>query len=259
MDLSAVDVQQKTFRERFRGYDPDDVEDFLDRVVETLRGYEVKVRQQQEELEGLKSEIAGSKEAEEAIKRTYITAQRTSQEMINEAQQKADRILEKAGSEVEASQQQAKSETSRAVQAAKAEAEGIRKAAREEAEKSRRDAQGEQEALRHRIAQLRTTVSDIQGRMAEFAQNAAVELEAIGAAIDLEAESVQAVTGSTQPPPRPVDTREKPAPAKPEPAGKGQEGAGTEQAQDDPKTTARREAAYLQQPRGQRPWDNRGD
>ncbi|MEE9228319.1 MAG: DivIVA domain-containing protein, partial [Acidimicrobiia bacterium] len=33
MDLTAIDVQQKTFRERFRGFDPDEVEDFLERVV----------------------------------------------------------------------------------------------------------------------------------------------------------------------------------------------------------------------------------
>jgi cell division initiation protein len=96
MDLSAIDVQQKTFRERFRGYDPDDVEDFLDRVVETLRGQELKLQQQQEQLDGLSQDLAGTKEAEEAIKRTYITAQRTSQEMVNEASEKATTLLGEA-------------------------------------------------------------------------------------------------------------------------------------------------------------------
>ena len=43
------------------------------------------------------------------------------------------------------------------------------------------------------IAQLRSSVADLQGRMPEFAESAAVELEAIGGAIDLEAESVEVV------------------------------------------------------------------
>lgn len=263
MDLSAIDVQQKTFRERFRGYDPDDVEDFLDRVVETLRGYEVKVRQQQDELEVLKSDVAGSKEAEEAIKRTYITAQRTSQEMITEAQEKADHILEKARTEADAARNDAKSEAGRTIKGAKTEAESILQNARSDADRSRDKAKAEEAALHRRVAQLRTAVSDLQGRMAEFAETAAVELEAIGGAIDLEAESVEAVKAAGKKADAGADT----APEQPAPneeagqTGQGQEARqeGQEQpAPDKAKTTARREAAYLQQPRGQRPWDNPG-
>ena len=56
-------MQQKTFRERFRGFDPDEVEDFLERVVETLRGYELKLRDQNDSLEALRQDLAGTKEA----------------------------------------------------------------------------------------------------------------------------------------------------------------------------------------------------
>lgn len=239
MDLTAIDVQQKTFRERFRGFDPDEVEDFLERVVETLRGNELKLRQQQDELESLKQDLAGTKEAEEAIKRTYITAQRTSQEMVGEAQEKVNRILEKA----------------------KSEAEGMVSAARADAKRTRDDATAEHESLQRRVAQLRTAVTDLQARLKQFAEGAAVELEGLGASIDLETHSIseiletaekQATTGSAEGQPA-----EKAAPAEQPPAEKTAEqteSEATKPVADAPKAEGR-DAAYLKQPRGQRPWE----
>lgn len=245
MDLSAVDVQQKTFRERFRGYDPDDVEDFLDRVVETLRGYEVKLRQQQDDMEKLRNDVEGTKEAEEAIKRTYITAQRTSQEMVNEAQEKANRILDKA----------------------KVDAEASVKEAEEKSKQARADAAIEEEALQRRIAQLRTAVGDLQGRLATFAEEASVELEAIGASIDLETEELAEILdrgsdgdGSE------TQAGERPAGEKQADKSNSSSGPKDQAAEEAPKADTKvadeasdkqkkREAAYLQQPRGQRPWD----
>lgn len=244
MDLTAIDVQQKTFRERFRGFDPDEVEDFLERVVETLRGYELKARQQHGELESLKQDLAGTKEAEEAIKRTYITAQRTSQEMVAEAQEKGSRLLEKA----------------------KSESEGMVSAARADAKRTRDDAAVEHEGLKRRVAQLRTAVTDLQGRLKQFAEGAAVELEGLGASIDLETHSISEILESAerdsnapaaiapkeathkQPP---AETQAEQPKAKPEP----EPGPVTKAAEAEPAKSDNRDAAYLQQPRGQRPWE----
>lgn len=234
MDLTAIDVQQKTFRERFRGFDPDEVEDFLERVVETLRGYELKLREQNDSLEALRQDLAGTKEAEEAIKRTYITAQRTSQEMVAEAQEKASRLLDKA----------------------KGEAEGMVSAARADVKRTRDDAATEHESLQRRVAQLRTAVSDLQGRLKQFADGAAVELEGLGASIDLETHSISEILEA-------VDRKSETG------SGSGQAGvqeatqsqADPEQAEGEPETAAEapkaesHDAAYLQQPRGQRPWE----
>ena len=238
MDLTAIDVQQKTFRERFRGFDPDEVEDFLERVVETLRGHELKARKQQDELEGLKQDLAGTKEAEEAIKRTYITAQRTSQEMVAEAQDKVSRILDKA----------------------KSESEGMVSAARADVKRTRDDASAEHEGLKRRVAQLRTAVSDLQGRLKQFAEGAAVELESLGASIDLETHSISEILESADrqsgQPGRPPakESTQKPAPPPAEEKAKEPEGEPVNKKAEAPKGEGR-DAAYLQQPRGQRPWE----
>jgi cell division initiation protein len=247
MDLSAIDVQQKTFRERFRGYDPDDVEDFLDRVVETLRGYELKLRQQQESLDALQQDLAGTKEAEEAIKRTYITAQRTSQEMVSEAQAKANSIVDKAKHQAEATVSEARAEVKR----------------------TRDEASAEHDALKRRVAQLRTAVGDLQTRLQAFAETAAVDLEGLGASIDLETHSISEIlekaageqdqerethpAGSRKDSSRQTGKKaEQAAPAEVTAAESVTEEAGTviEEGAEEA-----REAAYLQQPRGQRPWE----
>ncbi|MBT8166496.1 MAG: DivIVA domain-containing protein [Acidimicrobiia bacterium] len=232
MDLSAIDVQQKTFRERFRGYDPDDVEDFLDRVVETLRGYELKARQQQEQLDALAQDLAGTKEAEEAIKRTYITAQRTSQEMVSEAQEKSNAILDKA----------------------KGQSESMVGEARAEVKRTREEAVAEHDALKRRIAQLRSAVGDMQSRLKEFAETASIDLEGLGASIDLETHSISeilenaAAESDEAPGDEATGVVEADQPAEVVAEENADEGA--EAAAEDA-----REAAYLQQPRGQRPWE----
>ena len=237
MDLSAIDVQQKTFRERFRGYDPDDVEDFLDRVVETLRGYELKLRQQQEQLDNLQQDVAGSKEAEEAIKRTYITAQRTSQEMVSEAQDKSNSILDKA----------------------KGQAESMVAEARAEMKRTRDESSTEHDALKRRVAQLRTAVGDLQSQLKAFAENTSVELEGLGASIDLETHSISEIlekAASEQDAPTDGSEDKKPQEgAAPPPPAVAQAVTEESQAVAEEGSDAGRDAAYLQQPRGQRPWE----
>ena len=258
MDLSAIDVQQKTFRERFRGYDPDDVEDFLDRVVETLRGQELKLQQQQEQLDGLSQDLAGTKEAEEAIKRTYITAQRTSQEMVNEAQEKAQAILDEAKAEAETISSDASSEADTLVGDARSEADTMVTEARADTKKTREEAAVEHEALQRRVAQLRTAVSDLQNRLQAFAETASVELEGLGASIDLETHSISEILEKAAADDEAVDITESAADDEwdEEPTEES-----AEEVADEVETAVADgadeslEAAYLQQPRGQRPWE----
>jgi len=234
MDLSAIDVQQKTFRERFRGYDPDDVEDFLDRVVETLRGYELKARQQQEQLDALQQDLAGTKEAEEAIKRTYITAQRTSQEMVSEASEKSNKIVDKA----------------------KGQAESMVGEARAEVKRTRQEAVAEHDALKRRITQLRSAVGDLQTRLKAFAETASIDLEGLGASIDLETHSISEILEKAAADSDDADESpagdEKPIEAATEPVEAASDNGEDVVAEE---TEEAREAAYLQQPRGQRPWE----
>ena len=240
--ISSLDVQQKTFRERFRGYDPDDIEAFLDTVVEALRSHEIQAKTLQQRIDELDRELAGSREAEEAIKRTFLAAQRTSQEIVGEAQDKSARMVERA----------------------RAESDELLRSAHAESASIRERATKEHEDLNMQLARLRTTVSDLQNRLRSTLEGSLVDLEGMATSIDLETESISDLLGAaasqTTAEPQTVATEPAPtgadAPAAEAPlVSEAGQAAGTDGEGDH----ENREVAYLQQPRNLRPWDRPGE
>ena len=150
MALSPFDVEHKTFRTALRGYAEDEVDEFLDEVVASLREFEQKLRDATEMAGVLESELAASRETETAIKRTFIAAQRTADQIIEEAREEASRLSADARAEA------ARYETERAT----------------EREKATND-----------IEAMRTAVEDLKKRLAQFADQAWDEAETIDAAI----------------------------------------------------------------------------
>ena len=101
MALTPIDVQQKTFGTALRGYDLDEVDDFLDEVVTTLAAYEQRLREAQERIAALESEVAERGDAEKAISRALLAAQRSADTIVAEAREEAERILAQARSQAD--------------------------------------------------------------------------------------------------------------------------------------------------------------
>lgn len=104
MNLTPIDVEQKAFTQALRGYQMDEVDDFLDEVVGTLRAYEQRLREAHDKIRVLETEAtpAQSSGDESEISRAILTAQRT-----------ADRLLADARSEVESIRAEGEAENSR--------------------------------------------------------------------------------------------------------------------------------------------------
>ncbi len=85
MALTPIDVQQKTFGTALRGYDLDEVDDFLDEVVTTLKSYEERLVESQERIAALQAELEGKGDSESAISRALVTAQRSADALVAEA------------------------------------------------------------------------------------------------------------------------------------------------------------------------------
>lgn len=101
MPLTPDDIEHQVFKERFRGYDQDEVDRFLDRVSERIGeliterdGLAERIR----ELERQSSETADS---EKLLQRALITAQRTADETIDEARATAEQTIEDARRQAE--------------------------------------------------------------------------------------------------------------------------------------------------------------
>lgn len=107
MPLTPLDIHNKEFSRRLRGYDEDEVNEFLDQVI---KDYEALIRENKE----LQSQLAAQSEKlghfaniEETLSKTIIVAQEAADEVksnakkeaqliIREAEKNADRIINEA-------------------------------------------------------------------------------------------------------------------------------------------------------------------
>jgi cell division initiation protein len=101
MALTPIDVQQKTFGTALRGYDLDEVDDFLDEVVTSLRDYEQQLETARERITSLERQAAEGGGDASSISRALLTAQKAADGMLEEARSEADRILLDARIEAE--------------------------------------------------------------------------------------------------------------------------------------------------------------
>ena len=101
MPLNPIDVQQQTFKLSLRGYAEDEVDEFLDDVVISLRDYEQRLRDAQERVAVLEEQASANRETEDAMRRTFLAAQRTADTIIDEAKVESERLLAEARAEVD--------------------------------------------------------------------------------------------------------------------------------------------------------------
>jgi cell division initiation protein len=164
MPLTPIDVQQKTFGTALRGYDLDEVDDFLDDVVTSLKDYEQRLRDAQERIATLEMEMTDRGDAEGAIARALVAAQRSADSIISDAKAEADRIIGDA--------------TAEAAEAGRARAE----------EKATADLE---------ISRIRAVVDDLRSRVADLAAAVGANLDQMDMAMstataDLEPEVTEA-------------------------------------------------------------------
>ncbi len=96
MILTPLDVQQKTFGTALRGYDLDEVDQFLDNVVKTLKHHEDQLKASTERQSRLETELSKHTETDEQISRALLAAQRSADQVVADARREADRIVEEA-------------------------------------------------------------------------------------------------------------------------------------------------------------------
>ena len=104
MVLSPIDIEQKTFRVALRGYAEEEVDQFLDEIVIAIREYERQLRDANERVAVLEEQLEANRETEDRIKQTLVIAQRTADQVVQEARGEAQQLLTEArtkASEVE--------------------------------------------------------------------------------------------------------------------------------------------------------------
>ncbi len=107
MKTTPIDIRQQQFKTRFRGFDVQEVDTFLEQMADTFESLQRKNENLHEEIRRLKLESQGYKEREETFKRAMLNSQKvidqikentrkSAELIIAEAEVKAEKILNRA-------------------------------------------------------------------------------------------------------------------------------------------------------------------
>jgi DivIVA domain-containing protein len=172
MDLSAREIHEKQFHDAWRGYNQSEVDDFLDRAAEALDRLQRENQDLKDRIAELDQAMAASRDTEEMLKKTLVTAQRAAEEAIANAKTKAEEMISEAESRVK------RTDTDARERLARIEAESRRKI-----EDSERDAADRRRTLDDRIGKLTAFERDARQRLKAFYEQ---QLRALDALNDLE-------------------------------------------------------------------------
>src|SRR5271165_1562924 len=103
MDLSAKVLREVEFRDRLRGYDTDEVDEFLEKVAVAVEELQEKMRQLAFRAERAERSVSdrAADDDDDTIRRTLVLAQRTADLAVREAQEQAALLMDSARSESE--------------------------------------------------------------------------------------------------------------------------------------------------------------
>ena len=98
--LTPLDIENIRFQKAVRGYNVDEVDDFLDQLSADYEKIYKENIELKENIESSKKEIEHYKNVEHTLQNTLIMAQSASEDIKKIAQQKADQIIKDAESNV---------------------------------------------------------------------------------------------------------------------------------------------------------------
>jgi cell division initiation protein len=96
MDVTPQELRDSDIKPAFRGYDPDAVNELLDRAASTIETQNEKIRLLTERLSTAQNTTTEARATEDLLHKTLLLAQRAADEAIAEAQEKARGIVAEA-------------------------------------------------------------------------------------------------------------------------------------------------------------------
>ena len=101
MNLSPEDIQNKEFNVRFRGFDVDEVDGFLEDVAEQYLLLQVEKKKYRDRVAELQEEMLQLKEEQKSFQKAFLAAQKIAEEMQEKGRREAEEMLEAAREEID--------------------------------------------------------------------------------------------------------------------------------------------------------------
>ena len=116
--LTPMEIHEHQFKKSFRGYNENEVDDFLDRIVDDFE----KLLRENDRLKNLvnsnEKELEHFRKLEKTLNDTLMVAQRTADEVITAAKKNADELKENTARECQNLREQARLESKRQIDSA---------------------------------------------------------------------------------------------------------------------------------------------
>lgn len=93
MEVSPKTLREVEFREKMRGYHPEDVDQFLEQVAAGIEVLQDRLRQAAERAQRAEQAASDTSATDDTLRRTLVLAQRTADMAVAEAREQASRII----------------------------------------------------------------------------------------------------------------------------------------------------------------------
>src|SRR5215213_7474286 len=101
MPIRPIDIRRKEFKSTFRGYDPNQVDDFLDAVADDFERDHTENQRMREEVSSLRDRLRQFEELEGSIQAALVHAEQASKDLRKAAIQEAEGIKQSAQREAD--------------------------------------------------------------------------------------------------------------------------------------------------------------
>jgi len=126
MKLTPLDIQQQKFKVKWRGYDAQEVETYLEMVAEDVESLLKEYNKLKDDMQKYETQLADFRENERSIQQTIMTTQKIADDLKRNAQKESELIISEA-----------KVESEKIINDARTQVEKILGSSREEIEKKR--------------------------------------------------------------------------------------------------------------------------
>ena len=96
MPLTPVDIHNKEFSRGFRGYDEDEVNEFLDQVIKDLELIIREKKELEDKVSSMNERLGHFDNIEETLHKSIVVAQEAAEEVRGNAQKEAKLIIREA-------------------------------------------------------------------------------------------------------------------------------------------------------------------
>jgi len=113
VNITPLDIRKQEFRKVFRGYDPVEVEAFLDMVADAFEKVSRDTITLQERVEALDTEIGRFRNLERTLQETLVAAQQAAEDTRENAKKEGELIIKEAEIVAERAIEQARGQVGR--------------------------------------------------------------------------------------------------------------------------------------------------